>query len=326
MIDQFLSERYGATFSDLIPISEGFHNTVFSSGQTIFRITNGNRRIREDLESELALLYRLREQAVSVSTPNRSVNGNLIEEFCWGNTKKYVVAFEKACGMPPDVTNPKVWNKNLFFQWGKEVGKIHRCTKNIRLARPMWTSKHPDLLNLSTQIHSSIILDRYEQLLNTLMNYHCDPELFGLIHNDCHQGNFFVGNGKLTFFDFDDSAYHWFAYDLAVSFYHAYWQSTSFSPEFTNFSSVFWRYFLKGYGEEQTIRIELIEQIPIFLKIREIYLYVLFLEKWDFTCLEGWQRETLAELEKNIESGKPYSHFDFSIINLEWIDKLSSLE
>ena len=39
---------------------------------------------------------------------------------------------------------------------------------------------------------------------------------FGIIHADLHLGNFFFDGLKLTIFDFDDSCYHWFLYDLTI--------------------------------------------------------------------------------------------------------------
>lgn len=55
-------------------------------------------------------------------------------------------------------------------------------------------------------------------------------------------------------------------------------------------------------------------QIPIFLKIREIYLYQLFIQKWDTNNLEEWQEYTLHSLEDKINNQVPYAGInDFSI-------------
>jgi Ser/Thr protein kinase RdoA (MazF antagonist) len=39
---------------------------------------------------------------------------------------------------------------------------------------------------------------------------------YGLLHTDLHHGNFFVDEGRITAFDFDDIGYNWFASDIAV--------------------------------------------------------------------------------------------------------------
>ncbi|MEH7010894.1 phosphotransferase [Neobacillus niacini] len=309
-----LDQIYGINMKELIPISEGFHNTVLSYQNLIFRLSSRNRRRLTEIESEIAFLQALGEKGIPVSLPIKSPNGRFIEN----NYQNYIVCFEKAKGKPVDVTEREVWNKDLFFQWGRVTGKMHQVSKDIKVTRPTWSPDNPDILKLLPKIKSGIIANRYKQLLNQLMSFEVNSDRYGLIHNDFHQGNFFVNEGEITVFDFDDSAYHWFAYDLATSFYHAYWQATSFTPEDKEFSSVFWKNFLKGYNQEQKISKELIQQIPIFLKIREIFLYTLFLEKWDLENLQGWQEYTLADLKNKIETSKPYSDVNFS----EMIDNI----
>jgi amicoumacin kinase len=303
----FLNQIFGINTEDLIPISEGFNNTVYSYQNLIFRLSSRNRRSLGEIDSEIYLLQALGEKGVPVSLPIKSPNGKIIES----TDQHYIVCFEKAKGNPVDVTDPEVWNKDLFFTWGRVSGKMHQVSKDIRINRLTWSPDNPDLLNLSPKIKSKIITNRYDQLLKQLGDFEMNTDLFGLIHNDFHQGNFFVNKGEITVFDFDDSAYHWFAYDLAASFYHAYWQASSFTPENKQFSMEFWEHFLRGYQQEHTISKELIQQIPIFLKIREIFLYTLFLEKWDLENLQDWQKYTLTDLKNNIESGKPYSDVNF---------------
>jgi amicoumacin kinase len=315
MITDIILPLYGYTLGELDPINEGFHNTVYSFGNLIFRISPSSRRKELDIINELAFIKGLWENGVPVSLPVKSVSGKLVEPV---GDHHFLVVFEKAKGTAIDVTKRDVWNRELYYYWGNLMGKMHKAGKNIKINRPRWTVNHPDLFNLLPKISSEPIAVNYKQLLNQLVMFPLTPDLFGLIHNDFHQGNIFVNEGMLTVFDFDDSAYHWFAYDLATSFYHAYWQASSFTPDDIHFSKEFWEHFLRGYQQEHSLSKELIQQIPIFLKIREIFLYTLFLEKWDMDNLQNWQKYTLTNLKKNIESGKPYSDVNFT----EMIDNL----
>lgn len=315
MITDSLLHLYDLAEGELVPINDGFNNTVYSYGDLIFRVSPSSRRNELDIMNELAFIKGLWEKGVPVSLPISSVRKRLVETI---GEHQFVVAFEKAKGTSIDVTNHVVWNKELFHHWGNLMGKMHSAGEKIKVDRPVWTAHQPDLLNLFPKITSEPIAEKYKQLLNQLVNFPLTPDLFGLIHNDFHQGNIFVNEGKLTIFDFDDCAYHWFAYDVAASFYHAYWQASSFTPEDNKFSIVFWENFLNGYKQECTISKELILQIPIFLKIREIFLYTLFLEKWDMENLQDWQKYTLTNLKNNIETGKPYSEVNFT----EMIDNL----
>lgn len=309
MITDRILTLYGYTEGELVPINDGFHNTVYSFGNLIFRVSPSSRRNLEDIMNELAFIKGLWENGVPVSLPVKSLRKQLVEPI---GRHHFVVAFEKAAGTSIDVTNLKVWNKELFFQWGNVMGMMHSAGKKIKVNRPIWTVHQPDLLNLFPKISSETIAEKYKQLLMQLATFPLTPDLFGLIHNDFHQGNIFVNEGRLTLFDFDDCAYHWFAYDLAASFYHAYWQASSYTPENTQFTREFWEHFLRGYQQAHTLSKELIQQIPIFLKIREIFLYTLFLEKWDLENLLDWQAYTLTNLKNNIKSGKPYSDVNFT--------------
>lgn len=315
MLTDILLHLYAQTEGEVVAINDGFHNKVYSSGNLIFRVSPSERRKQIDINNELAVINAFYDYGLPVSLPMKSLRERLVEPI---GEHHFVVAFEKAKGTSIDVTHRDVWNKDLFYHWGNVMGKMHSAGRKVRVDRPIWTSHQPDLLNLFPKITSDQIAENYTQLLNQLVKFPLTPDLFGLIHNDFHQGNIFVSEGRLTVFDFDDCAYHWFAYDLATTFYHAYWQASSFTPENTQFSREFWEHFLRGYQQEHTISKELIQQIPIFLKIREVFLYTLFLGKWNLKNLEDWQAYTLTNLKHNIESGKPYSDVNFT----EMIDNL----
>jgi amicoumacin kinase len=319
LLEKFAS-LYEIPSNNLVPITDGFHNSVYSyqscGSEYILRVSNGNRRSIIEIRSEMEFIKSLANAGVSVSTPFLSKNGNIIEEISINGQKFHGTSFIKAEGVPVVVTDNDIWNAKLFYEWGNIIGKIHKISSlsQDRLDRPIWTENKPDLLNLLPKIKSDSITNRYQKLLTKLNSFRKEPELFGIMHNDLHQGNFFVNNGSITLFDFDECAYHWFAYDLAVSFYHAYWQSSSFTPENTDFSQTFWEHFLNGYQKEHRVKKEIFQQIPIFLKIREIFLYVLFSEKWDMKRLEEWQVYNLRNLEYRIQNDIPYGDFDFTTL------------
>jgi amicoumacin kinase len=319
LIDK-LASLYEISSNNFIPITEGFHNYVYSyrrcGREFILRVSNGKRRSVLEIRSEMEFIKLLATGGVPVSTPILSMTGNIIDEISFNGQKFYATSFKKAEGVPVVVTDKDNWNAKLFYEWGKIIGKVHKISALSQkiFDRPVWTENKTDILKLLPRINSDSIANRYQMLLTKLKNYRKEPDLFGIMHNDLHQGNFFVNNGSITLFDFDECAYHWFAYDLAVSFYHAYWQSSSFTPENTDFSQTFWEHFLNGYQKEHRMLKEIIEQIPVFLKIREIFLYVLFLEKWDLNRLEEWQVYTLRDLEYRIENDIPYGDFDFTTL------------
>ncbi|MEB9878490.1 phosphotransferase [Bacillus cereus] len=200
-----------------------------------------------------------------------------------------------------DVKNKSHWNEVTFKQFGKSLGRIHAISKIHKfesIHRPAWRNDNPDVFNIRENL-IPWIGEKYDKLLNNLTSDNITPDNFGLIHNDYHQGNLIMDKkGFITIIDFDDCSYNWFAQDLAVAFYHAYWQHDSF----------------KGYKTENSLHKDTIKQIPTFLKLREIYLYQIFNQSWDTNHLEAWQEYTLQNLETKIKNETPYAGIhDFSI-------------
>jgi Ser/Thr protein kinase RdoA (MazF antagonist) len=146
------------------------------------------------------------------------------------------------------------------------------------------------------------IAEVYESMKKELATFSKSPETFGLIHNDLHQGNFFVMGNELILYDFDDCAYNWFAQDLAVSMYHALWTGESFHPEWTDFHDVFIANFFEGYTSIRSISADDSKLISIFLRMRELFLLLLFKSTWNLECLEEWQQAKLIELEESVRN------------------------
>lgn len=97
------------------------------------------------------------------------------------------------------------------------------------------------------------------------------------IHCDLHVGNFFLDRGKITFFDFDDCCYQWFAYDIATVLFYAVlepWVPNERSAQEEE-AKRFLPAFLKGYQREFPLPDFVLEQLPLFLKLRELSLYAL---------------------------------------------------
>ncbi|HJQ57559.1 MAG TPA: phosphotransferase [Vineibacter sp.] len=59
--------------------------------------------------------------------------------------------------------------------------------------------------------------DRIRGVLDRLGH---DPSTWGLIHADMHPGNVLVAGGRLTVIDFDDAAFGWHHYEIAVALVH----------------------------------------------------------------------------------------------------------
>jgi Ser/Thr protein kinase RdoA (MazF antagonist) len=86
-----------------------------------------------------------------------------------------------------------------------------------------------------------------------------DPSTFGMIHADLHDGNLLVDGERLTVIDFDDCAFGWYAYDIAVALYHQ-----QGSPGFDAMQ----RAFVRGYRAVRAFSDDAVALIPMFLLVR----------------------------------------------------------
>jgi amicoumacin kinase len=291
-----------------IRLNGGFHNEVFYDEglNKVIRISE-TKKTKEMVGQELQWMQHLYSKGVPVPKPA------MIIESEGGRVR---TSFEYINGESIDVTNSAHWNVGMFQQMGKIAGKMHALSKDFYLEevhRPQWTEENPDVFQLRGKL-STWLLEKYDLLMERLYAFKITPDNFGLIHNDFHQGNLIIRDeASITVIDFDECSYNWFAQDIAVCFYHAYWQHDSFNGDGEAFCSTFLRHFFDGYMEENLLHPDTVEQIPIFLKLREIFLYSLFMRKWDMNSLEDWQKYTLRDLEERIKKETVYAGIgDFS--------------
>lgn len=285
-----------------VRLSGGFQNDVFylEKEKRVQRISS-KKKTREMVQQEIEWKDYLYQNGIAVPKPD--MNLEISDE-------RVVTYFEFIDGEPIDVTNTGHWNLKRFEEFGKILGRIHSLSKGYKVEtihRPKWTAENPDVFDISKGL-SREIREKYEHLLKELTAYKITPDTFGLIHNDFHQGNLIINReGTAYTIDFDDCSYNWFAQDIAVFFYHAYWQQGSFIGETETFCHEFLKHFLSGYQAKNTLDPVTIRQIPVFLKLREIFLYQLFLRTWDRNHLEEWQVYTLNDLEMKIKNDVPYA-------------------
>ena len=157
----------------------------------------------------------------------------------------------------------------------------------------------------------AIIIDKYSQLIDHLGTLPQGRDEYGLVHTDMHGGNFFVDDeGRITLFDFDDCLYAWFIYDLAMALFYAI-SHDCVSEEDVVWAERFLREFLGGYRCENTIADVWLEEIPHFLKLREIDLYAAIHRSLDLDDLDPWCASYMKDRKHKIEHDVPYVVLDW---------------
>jgi amicoumacin kinase len=261
---------------------ENYVYEVFQNGQpVILRLTHSSHRIKEEIQSELDWMNFLHQHQVNVPLAYESTNQKLVESIeASDGSYFYACVFTKAQGEPVKINSPK-FSEDLFYAWGKEIGKMHRVTKNYqpseRIVRRANWDEEDLLVNIEEYIPcgDTVIVEKTKELIRKIQTFPKNNDNFGLIHTDMHSGNFFFDDQEIHVFDFDDSCYLWFASDIAIPLYYSilYGFGDKSKMEKMEFTLGFITAFTKGYESENALPEQWKEHLPYFLRLRDITLY-----------------------------------------------------
>jgi Ser/Thr protein kinase RdoA (MazF antagonist) len=282
----------------LVGISANYVFSFVAAGETRFlRLTPESERTINRIAAELDFIVYLRQNGVNAMLPIASSSGRLIEEIDFDNRRLFACVFEAAAG-EQFTFNSAESPKEHFRLRGRTLGEIHNLSRNYNPAndcrRFMWDE---DVLLIETERFlpesETIVWKEFLKLKEQLQRFPKSSETFGLIHGDLGETNFLCQNGRLNVFDFDDSCYHWFVYDLAISIYPHGWRKEGLQL----LDSL-----LEGYGEKTDLNFTLVE-ITIFCRWRLIYMFLVYARKLGFDDLMPQQIEWFRRKRENIARG-----------------------
>ncbi|NPD87751.1 MAG: phosphotransferase [Asgard group archaeon] len=307
---------YDIVLTDLNFLGAMDNNFVFEyqKNNKKYILRGGTRHTSEQVQAELDWILYLDSSGVKVSIPIKSKKKNYLELIKYKEKIINAMVFEKAPGIAVDYRNPEVWNEDLWEEMGRTLGKMHSAavkynSKRLDIKRlTAFESVQAQIDNCLDFIESTVI-KRFNELKDKLSQLPRDNNAFGLIQYDFHADNFNIDNGKIIVYDFDDSYYFFFMYDLAASIHEAVWDVPDEKKrEFANrFIPSLW----KGYCEEYNLDRKWLDYLPDFLKWREFDIYATLVE----TDKEKTASErVLQELEEWIPEFKDRVESDKQII------------
>lgn len=305
------ARRFGLKEDSLKELGK-FENYVYEGEKEgvsyILRLVHSSHRNKNMVLGELDWIKYLADHGVKVARPLFSINNKMVEIIPVEGDYFSVSLFEKAPGRLLDHKNEKEWDEDIFRNWGKTLGMIHRITKeyqvpNEELRRPQWDED--DLLDLEKYLpqDQSHIFEIKKELMEYLDNLPKTKDSYGLIHTDVHSHNFFVHEGEITVFDFDDASYQWFISDIVIALYYSIWQweEKKSHEEKKAFAEMLLKALLEGYREENHLEEFWLEQIPYFLRLRDITIYSVFHKKYDLSNPSQSLSKLLKRLKDRIE-------------------------
>jgi Ser/Thr protein kinase RdoA (MazF antagonist) len=313
---------YGADSSDLAPLRGGNAGNAyrfFRDGRPcVLRIASAGEDL--DLPSARAivawLLY-LGEHGGPVPRPVASTRGRLVEELSYDGGDLVITALEEANGVLGERLPAGARDSSLCSKLGGAIGRMHRISSCYippegLPRRPEWDSIgscfNPSSL---TAYDGTPISDRRAEMLLLIGELPRDEHSYGLIHADLHCANLCVetGSGLVTFFDFDDSCYGWYAMDIAMSLFDAvvlYGEAGG-----GGFPEMFLGSYLSGYVSETPLQPFWVEQLPLFLKLLEIGVYTQVERAYQSGTDDEWIRRFMPGRRERIVENVPFVDLRF---------------
>jgi Ser/Thr protein kinase RdoA (MazF antagonist) len=264
---------------------------------------------------ELDWINYLAERGIPAARAVPSLAGHLAEKIPAGDGYFTASAFEKAPGGPPSRAD---WESGLIVTVGRLLGKMHVATKDYHptdpaTRRPAWD------FDLETNAEEYLpageerVKAAWLALLARIRQLPQNRDNFGLIHIDVHGGNFFVDQGRITLFDFGDCQYGWFAYDLAMALFYVLPHRCE-TPAQLEFARQAYSALISGYAHENQLDPACFETIPLFLKLREIDLYIAIHRSFDLNQLDPWCASFMQDRKARIENDLPFVDISFAAV------------
>lgn len=317
----FACKLYHTTPAQLIPLSGGHYNAVYqfpgSSGTAILRIGLEDCPPAQTL-AMLEWVSFLAANGAPVSAPIYSDQGNLLESFEYKSSRYTVTAFQKVNGILAENIPPAEWTPGIFRSIGQAVGRFHRISASYPAykespARPYWYETG-EIAGAQNKLRGSRdpADEKLTRLIHDLRQLPISTYDYGLIHGDLHFANFLISpGGAVTIIDFDDCCYGWFAMDIAMALFDVL---VLYNPQdeaqAKEFASEFLSNYLAGYQVEYKLSPYWQNQIPLFLKLKELCIYAGLVDHPDATKPGTWVGDFMRGRSERIANDIPYVVLD----------------
>lgn len=301
---------YDTTYESITKVG-GFENFVYEFEKNnqyyIIRYVHSLHRETNQVLAELEFIDYLDKNDARVSTVVHSINDKLLETITI-NDKDYfsVCVFEKA---PGDRVKKEDLTDEFFEMFGEEMGKLHKLTKDYNPVHRRITWDQEPFMEICERCipkNDEIIVKRYQETVKLIQSLPKNIDNYGLIHTDLHFGNMFISSGKLTFFDWDDSAYKHFISDIAIVLFYLFAFSEIPQEDIETKSAHILEVFLKGYRKQNSIDIDFFRYLNDFLMLRTIILYIVIHDAGEELVDSVWGKRYIEKYRDKIIHKTPF--------------------
>ncbi|WP_445744972.1 phosphotransferase enzyme family protein [Paenibacillus sp. FSL L8-0470] len=317
----------------LVKAHDGGRNVVYTcekegADAKILRIAFLPDRSREDFLGELEYIRYLFEHGGSVSDVVSSRKGNLLEEITHSHHIFFISLFKKAKGKMLVENNYQYREgapiTEYYYNCGKVLGKLHHISKEytpIHRRYSFFDKYNAEYIDKLIPSSLSLLKKKLVGLLDTLQGLDRNQETFGLNHFDYNDGNYSIDfdTGQITVYDFDNSCYCWYMFDLASIWGNGMgWiQSEPDAGKRKKFMEDYFETVLAGYRSETKIENSMLDTLPLFIQANFLENIIDAFEVMRNNGEEPECDEELSYRIKCMEDDIPYFGFFHEIYSCE---------
>ncbi|MFJ7761506.1 phosphotransferase enzyme family protein [Bacillus toyonensis] len=276
-----VNERYPLHFINIKPITNEMYQCNTVQGNYFIRITN-YKTYEEQLE-EVKYTNFLYQTGLGVPPIIPSLQGNLVENLTL-DKEVFAVVYKAA----PGIHLPRSeWNPDVFKQLGQEIGKLHLISQDfesierVKHINAWYENEEYNFLKYIPN-EETIIREIACDVLSSIKNLPKTSTNYSLIHGDLWLENILVdSDSNLSMIDFQDCEKHFYIFDLAVPIYSAIEYSFAGNGNIVDYENSITKAILDGYQEERELPKEMIDKLPLFIKLKEIFEYSLMHMYWN---------------------------------------------
>ncbi|MFJ8262957.1 phosphotransferase enzyme family protein [Rummeliibacillus sp. NPDC094406] len=307
---ELLNEIYPLDFIKVESVTDEMFRCTAKDGDYFARITN-YKNYDEQLE-EVNYTNFLYNEGLGVSPTISSLNGEVVEKITLNNNEVLTVLYKSASG----VHLPRnQWNANILKELGRQIGRLHRFSKKFEEIHPIkyindWHDNEEYAFLKYIPKDEYTIRDTAQKVLSTIKKLPKNHSNYGLLYGDLWLENVLVDNDlNLAMVDFQDCEKHFYIYDLVVPIYSALEYSFVGGGNIVEYERGITKAIIEGYQEENELSPEMLDKLPLFIKLKEIFEYSLMHMYWNKEKLTEEQLRIMNHFRMRIE-------LDHSLLNI----------
>lgn len=299
---EMLNEIYPVEINKVEAVTNEMFRCIAKQGVYFARITN-YKSYDEQLE-EVTYTNYLYKEGLGVSPTMVSNKGNEIEKITFNNKEVLTVLYATVKGKH---LSRNEWNADVLKELGKQIGKLHRLTKkfeeihSVRYINDWYQNEEYDFLKYIPE-DETMIRDVAQEIITKINNIPKDKSNYGLLHGDLWLENVLVDDDlKLSMVDFQDCEKNFYIFDLAVPIYSAIEYSFVGGGNIIEYERDITKAIIEGYQEENNLPKEMLEILPLFIQLKEVFEYSLMHMYWNKEKLTEEQIRIMNHFRRRIE-------------------------